>query len=792
MTPRSSAAPTKMPPATETLQSRAIQIKGMVQGVGFRPYVYRLAHALGLSGTVANSGDGVEIMATGRAAAMASFIQRLPREAPPMARISSLSVTERPQQDAQPRFTIIASAHNHKATVQITPDTATCPDCLREILDPSDRRHGYPFTNCTNCGPRFTIIKEVPYDRPLTSMAAFRQCRRCAAEYNDPLDRRFHAQPNACPECGPQLSWHDQQGRLIPEEKSLDAAARALAAGRILAIKGLGGFHLAVDATSTEAVERLRRAKKRPDKPLAIMVASTELAARYCRISATEQTLLNSAQRPIVLLEKKVRYPTTVPLADNLARGLGVLGVMLPYTPLHALLLNNPAAPPALVMTSGNLGGEPICTGNQEALERLSGLADHFLLHNRDIITRVDDSVARVMNQRPRLLRRARGYAPAPLPLAAATGDILACGGAMKNSFCIVRDNQAYLSQHIGELTSPACLDFYTQSIAHLQAVLECTPPAVACDLHPDYASSRHAATLQLKPHLIQHHHAHTAAVMAEHGLDSRVFSIILDGTGLGHDQTIFGGELYLADRRHYQRQGHLSLFRLPGGDKAAQEPWRMGLALLHSANKLSFDAEEELPTPLRGIPREHRRILGQMLERRINSPLSSSCGRLFDGVAAMLGLCLEASYEGQAAMTMEARAARFAAGQPRRTEQADRAYPVEISPGPPPLMLETGSLVNQILADLEASLSLDEICYRFHGWLIRGFCRLLEQASRETDPESPRQVVLSGGCLQNKILLEGFTARLGRLGFTVYSGEAVPVNDGGLSLGQAYIAAAP
>lgn len=773
-----------MQPTDNTRQTLAININGIVQGVGFRPFVYKLATSMGLYGSVANAGDGVRIIATGSSSSLHSFTRKLQEKAPPMASITSFTTEECSIPTATEGFSIIHSHRSHQASVPITPDIAVCSDCLQEIRSPGNPRHGYPFTNCTNCGPRFTIVERVPYDRPHTSMRHFPMCPQCQQEYDDPLDRRFHAQPNACPICGPQLSWHDASGILLDTTNCIEAAALALADGQVVAIKGLGGFHLAADASSPEAVHRLRQRKNRPEKPLAVMVRDLAMASRYCDVDEIERDLLLSPQQPIVLLRQK----TAGNLAPNLAPGLGVLGVMIAYTPLHALLLDTPLGPDALVMTSGNLTDEPICTDNEEALERLQSLADFFLLHNRDIVTRVDDSVARVMGKKVRLLRRGRGYSPVPMPILA-TADILACGAEMKNTFCIVRNNEAYVGQHIGELSNPDCLDFYSESIAHLQTILECHPHAVACDRHPDYPSTRFARKLQGELTPVQHHHAHAAAVMAEHRLDGEVISVILDGTGYGDDSTVFGGEIYLANRNSYRRLGRLAHLPLPGGDQAVREPWRMATALLFQAGLLSRDIRNNLPSELSSVPVEKIELLVQMLSKHIHSPLTSSCGRLFDAVAAMLGICHEASFEGQGAMLLEQAAQlHLNRGSSAFAPDEEKYRPtVDVHDGL--RVLNSLPLAQWIRGDLQQGVSLEQIAYSFHRWLIRGITLLVERVQRQYMVNT---TVLSGGCMQNKILLEGLEQTLRKAGFAVYSGELIPVNDGGIALGQAYIAGAP
>ncbi|WP_310601096.1 carbamoyltransferase HypF [Desulfobulbus sp.] len=759
------------------LRALHISVHGMVQGVGFRPFVYRLAVQHGLNGTVANNSDGVAIHIGGPSEALARFVEALRAEAPPMARIGRIE-TSRAESlpmatGGETGFRILPSRHGARPSTQIAPDIALCADCQREILDPANRRFCYPFTNCTNCGPRFTIVKHIPYDRPNTSMACFPMCEACSREYHDPLDRRFHAQPNACPVCGPRLSWHDGEGRPLPGD-CLPLAAQALANGQVVAIKGLGGFHLAVDGGSEAAVATLRQRKARPAKPLAIMVRDLVAARRYCRLSDTEEALLASPERPIVLVSRKERAG----LAEGVAPGLDRVGVMLAYTPLHFLLLSQAASPRALVMTSGNRSDEPICTANDEALRRLHGLADFFLLHDREIVTRVDDSVARIMDGRIRLLRRARGYSPVPVPLGRPTADILACGGEMKNTFCIVRGNEAYLSQHIGELTEAAQFDFFRESVDHLQAVLETTPARTACDLHPDYLSSRYARGRTTDCCAVQHHHAHIGAVMAEHNLAGPVVGLVLDGAGHGGDGTVFGGEVYRADRGGFVRLARLAHLPLPGGDRAATQPWRMGMALLHRGLGPEALDQPGLPPSLATVDHTARRIIGQMLAKGVHCPPTSSCGRLFDAIAALLGLCLESSYEGQAAMLLECQAGLAT------DDEAAPVYPVALGEDSGLLVIESAHLAELLCRDLRAGTPLPVLARRFHLWLAASLEAAVARVCRH-----PRldEVVLAGGCMQNRLLYETLALRLRQIGCTVYGGEKVPMNDGGLALGQAY-----
>jgi len=765
-------------PASIPASALHITVHGIVQGVGFRPFVYRLAHRYGLMGTVANNGEGVVIHVGGSAAALDDFVVALRSDAPPVARINRIEVQSAETLPDNEDFRILPSRQGGRPSTQIAPDIALCTDCLREILDPANRRFCYPFTNCTNCGPRFSIVERIPYDRPNTSMRVFSLCAECSREYHDPLDRRFHAQPNACPVCGPQLSWHDGEGTLLTGD-GLALAAGALAAGQVVAIKGLGGFHLAVDGCAEAAVATLRHRKNRPAKPLAIMVRDLETARQFCQLSDDEAALLASPEHPIVLVARK----EGTGLAPGVAPGLGHIGVMLPYTPLHHLLFARPETPAALVMTSGNRSDEPICTGNDEALRLLRGLADFFLLHNRDIVTRVDDSVARIMDGEVRLLRRARGYSPVPVLLGRPTADILACGAEMKNSFCIVRNNEAYLSQHIGELTGAEQFDFYQESIAHLQAVLEVAPDRLACDRHPDYLSSRYAHRRAATCREVQHHHAHIGAVMAEAGLDGPVLGVVLDGAGYGDDHTVFGGEVYRADRSGFVRMARLAHLPLPGGDRAAEQPWRMALALLYRGIGTAALVETAQPPSLLTIAPDKKNLIHQMLLKGLNCPKTSSCGRLFDAVSALLGLCLTSDYEGQAAMLLEYQASLAT------DAEAAPAYPVVLRREEGVEVIASAPLADLLCRDLAAGVARPVIARRFHLWLVDALTVALKNARHQT---GLTEVVLSGGCMQNKLLFETLAARLRGAGFVVHAGALVPMNDGGIALGQAFIGGHP
>ena len=758
-------------------QGLELKIRGMVQGVGFRPFVFRLASELGFSGSVANCGDGVVIRLAPPLFHLDHFLKEL-QGGPPLSRITSLEKRSINIFSDGRTFEILASCQDGPASTLIPPDIALCDDCLRELLDPADRRFLYPFINCTNCGPRFSIVESIPYDRPKTSMKVFPMCPNCEREYHDPADRRFHAQPNACPVCGPHMTWHDRQGGKIECDDPLSMAVRALKQGKIVAIRGLGGFHLAVNAASEKAVRKLRDRKRRKAKPLAVMVPDHHAAGKICILSKQEKEALLSHQCPIVLLEKRKND-----LAESLAPGVNQLGVMLPYTPLHYLLFRSADAPQALVMTSGNKSAEPICTTNEDAVQKLSSIADHFLLHNRHIVSGIDDSVVRVINNKMRIMRRARGYVPAPVSLSPALPTVLACGAELKNTFCLTRGKEAFLSQHIGDLKSNENLVFFEESVAHSQDILQTRPMLAACDLHPDYLSSRFAAKTGLPVQKVQHHHAHAVAVMAEHGLEQEVLAVILDGSGYGTDGTLWGGEFMAAGLSSFTRLGHFSRLMLPGGDKAAQQPWRMGLSALYDAFGVDH-IQDAIPDSLAGIPAEKRRIMVEMMEAEFNSPLTSSCGRLFDAVAALLGLRLESDYEGQAAMELEAQALQ-AAQDGLSDPEWDLSFPVKITQEQDHLVLQSSPMITGLVDALSAGNDPALLAFTFHQWLIAAIRAMI---GRLAGKFGKKKVVLAGGCMQNALLLKGLENGLAQDGFEVFSGEMVPVNDGGVSLGQAVI----
>lgn len=758
-----------------------ILVRGTVQGVGFRPFIYNLASRLEISGTVTNTGEGVVITATAQDDRLTLFLQAIEAEAPPLSRILSIDCRPLDVTATDGSFTILPSTVEASANTSTPPDIALCNDCLGELLDREDRRFGYPFINCTNCGPRFTIVETIPYDRPKTSMKVFPMCEPCTVEYNDPRNRRFHAQPNACADCGPTITLHDCKGAQVPgDQDPITGTVAALLADRVVAIRGLGGFHLAVNGCSSVAVEQLRLRKGRPHKPLAIMVRDMAAIESYCHVDSTERALLTSPEHPIVLLAKR---PGTS-LADNLSPAIREIGVMLPYTPLHHLLFATPNCPSSLVMTSGNISGVPLCTGNDDALNRLGAIADLFLLHNREIVTRVDDSVVKVTVNNPLVLRRARGFVPAPVQVPWNLPNILACGAGLKNTFSLARQQSVYISQHIGDLTGLEVYDFFLESVEHLKRVNQFEPEAVACDLHPDFISSRYAESLDLPLYRVQHHHAHAVAVMAEHGIEEPVLAVVLDGTGLGEDNTIWGGEILRAELTGFKRLAHLSHLLLPGGDAAATEPWRMGLSSLFATYGEDLDITSLHIAPLDQLEGEKVETILSMLQNNFNAPASSSCGRLFDAVASLLGVRQQISYEGQAAMELEALA----------KKRATSTWVNDILPKSHTTILPFSDnidgnieicvpeFVKMIVNGIHRGESVSGLSLRFHMMLIARITRIIERLSHET---RIHKVVLSGGCMQNSLLLEGLFHTLSSINMHVFTGNLLPINDGAISFGQ-------
>lgn len=761
-----------------------VRLRGLVQGVGMRPAVWRLARECGISGDVRNDGDGVLVRAWGSRTARRRFIARLRAEAPPLARLEAVDVTPLPDPAPGRGFHILGSENGAPRT-GIIPDAATCPACRAEIFDAADRRFGYAFANCTHCGPRLSIVQRIPYDRARTSMARFPLCPRCRQEYADPADRRYHAQPIACPTCGPGL-WLEPPPPAADGDPIATACAR-LRCGRILAIKGLGGFQLAVDAADAAAIARLRGRKRRPRKPFALMARDLAQIRRYCSVDEHERALLESPAAPIVLLEAD--GPERLPAA--VAPGQRCLGFMLPCTPLHHLLLAGLEHP--IVLTSGNPSQAPPCIDNAAARTTLAGVADDWLLHDRDIVTRLDDSVARVVAGAPRLLRRARGYAPAPLPLPpglAAAPPLLALGGEQKSSFCLLRDGQAVLSQHLGDLDKAETFADYRRTLAHYQRLFGHRPRLLVIDRHPDYRSStlgRELAQAQGLPLLqVQHHHAHLAACLAESGRPLEappVLGVALDGLGLGEDGGLWGGEFLRVDYRGFAHLAQLKPVPLPGAAAAVREPWRNAYAQIRAALGWSRFLRDYGQLELAdALCRRPVATLEAMLAKGLNSPPSSSCGRLFDAVAAAVGLCRERiSYEGQAAMELEAQVDAGA------LEAAGAGYPLQVLPGRPQ-MLDTAPMWPALLEDLAARRPTALIAARFHLGLARAVVELAATLARR---EGLDTVALSGGVFQNRILFGAVSEGLRGRGLGVLAHRQVPANDGGLALGQAAVAAA-
>ena len=757
------------------------EIGGIVQGVGFRPFVYRLAQERDLTGWVRNTPAGVEIEIQGDDSGLESFDSALRNGLPPLAQVTSHVRSDLPTTD-EPSFLILPSGPG-EPDIRIAPDSALCADCLTELFAPSDRRYRYPFITCTNCGPRYSIITAIPYDRPNTTMTGFPLCPDCLREYQDPLHRRFHAQPIACHTCGPQVALLTPSGeKIAARDAAVTQAVELLKAGAIVAIKGIGGYHLAVDAGNHDAVARLRQRKKRDEKPFAVMAADLESARELAVMDAMEERLLCSPEAPIIIVRKR---PDTR-LSPLIAPGNGWLGLMLPYAPLHHLLMRGNFQ--ALVMTSGNVSDEPVAFEDHEALLRLGGIADYFLLHDRPIHMRSDDSVLRVFQGRPLFYRRARGYAPRAVTLPFAVPPLLATGAELKSALCLAAGSRAFLSQHIGDLQNQSTLDSFAHTAAHLSGILSIRPETVACDLHPDYLSSRFAEDSGAPLIRVQHHHAHLASCMAENGLDGDVIGIILDGTGYGPDGTIWGGEFLVGGYDGYRRAAHFRQIPLPGGDAAVREPWRMAMAYLYQA---LGEAAFALDHPAAGqLPQQERALFAQMLRRGINSPLTSSCGRLFDAVAALINLRQVVSYDGQGAIELEALAESKsppAPFRPQRVLSQKGEYPYSIMlHGEDPLQLDFSPMIAEILADLNADVSSASIAYRFHATVAAAATKLCLQLAEDSGLE---RVILSGGVFQNRLLTEMIYTALSRKGLTVFTHCLVPPNDGGIALGQAAIA---
>jgi hydrogenase maturation protein HypF len=751
-----------------------ILVRGTVQGVGFRPFVFSLARRRALRGRVLNNGSGVFIDVEGEYPIIEQFISDLTASPPILSLIESVERKDNLDPANYKDFRIVESASVGEKVPSISIDVATCADCLRELFDPQDRRYRYPFINCTNCGPRFTIIEDVPYDRARTTMRHFEMCAACRAEYENPLDRRFHAEPTACALCGPTLYLTDSSGQKIVGDETagqdvIGHACALLRAGKILAVKGIGGLHLVCDALDSAAVERLRRSKYREDKPFAMMARSVEVVREYCLVSKTEEGVLSSARRPIVLLEK---LPATA-LAPTVAPRVRMFGFMLPYAPLHHLLLEDFDGP--LVMTSGNVSDEPICYRDEEAGERLSGIADYLLLHDRPIHMRTDDSVARVSRGRETVLRRARGYAPAPLKTTFRFGrQILACGAELKNTFCLARDRHAFISHHIGDLENLETLRSFQQGVEHFKRLFYLQPEVVAYDLHPEYLSTKYALALEdIETRVgVQHHHAHVASCMADNHIEGEVVGVAFDGLGFGTDGRLWGGEFFVADFRDAERVAHLEYVPMPGGAKAIREPWRMAAVYLQRAFGEDF-LNLDLPF-VRNLDHKVWTTLRRMTATGTNSPETSSMGRLFDAVSSLLGLRSAVNYEGQAAIELEAAAVRSSV----------RSYEFEI--GADGQIISADALIRRAVEDLLDGVPEGEVSAGFH----LGVARLISTlALRLRDERRLNRVVLSGGVFQNTFLLERTCRLLEDDGFEVFTHRRVPTNDGGISFGQAAVA---
>ena len=745
-----------------------IEVRGIVQGVGFRPFVYRIADEHGIKGSVSNNPLGVDIVARGEGDQLYLFLKALKDEAPPAAVVEKVSVFTTGPFEAD-SFRIAPSSLEGEKHVLISPDLATCDDCLAELFDEADRRYRYPFINCTNCGPRFTIIADTPYDRPNTSMAKFTMCPDCAREYNDPSNRRFHAQPNACPVCGPRVQLVDAGGGQLSGD-AIVAAAGLLGEGKIVAVKGLGGFHLACDGTSDETVARLRQRKNRYAKPLAVMVKDIDEALALCQVGEEEEKLLCSVGRPIVLLLEREGNR----LSGEVATGLNHQGLFLPYTPLHHLLLGEVGLP--LVMTSGNVSSEPIVKSNEEALQRLAGIADYYLLHDRDILVRYDDSVTRVFQGAEYPVRRARGYAPYPVSLAGqAKVQVLAVGAELKNTFCILRGDKAFLGQHIGDMETAGELDHFEEALSAIKRLFSLEPEVVAHDLHPEYMTTQLAREMELPLVGVQHHHAHIASCMADNRIEGSVLGVSWDGTGYGEDGTVWGGEFLLCDGTGFERLAHLYRYPMPGADACIYRLYRMVMGVMSELFAGVDEALERLRARF-DISQEEADSLAFQLNDGINSPLTSSAGRMFDVAAALSGLRSEAVYDGQAACELEAVA-----------EPTGKHYSFTIDRSAQPWVVDTRQLFRELMVDLDSGTGAGKVAGKFHSTMAMAIVETVESLSRETGVS---RVALSGGVFQNELLTNLVVDGIKSVDLTPYIHRRVPCNDGGISLGQAVIAA--
>lgn len=751
-----------------------IQVKGIVQGVGFRPFIYNLAQRFSLSGYVLNNTRGVDIEVEGEKEKIQLFMEDVHVKSPPLAVIDKIN-----WQEFYPigysKFEIKSSKKEKDKFLPISPDISICDDCLRELFDPKDRRYGYPFINCTNCGPRFTIIKDIPYDRSRTTMSSFKMCRDCELEYYDPCNRRFHAQPNACWKCGPQVKILNKNGTLIKCNDPIHFAARLIKKGEILAVKGIGGYHLACDATKSEVIGRLRKRKNRVDKPFALMMLDLSQIKKFCKLSPEEEHLLTSPRRPVVLLERKRSS-----LPQEIAPKNKYLGVMLPYTPLHYILLSEVKVP--LIMTSGNISEEPIAYKDEDALNKLGKIADVFLVHDRKIQIRVDDSVSRIVDKKPMIIRRSRGYAPQPIGLNfKAKKCVLAMGAHLKNTFCFLKRNYGIVSHHIGDLENLSALSALEEGVEHYKKIFYCKPELIACDLHPNYLSTDLAREYAEKNSLplipVQHHYAHIVSLMAERSLNlnKKIIGVAFDGSGLGSDGNIWGGEFLIANSMGFKRAAHLRYVHLPGGEMAVKQPWRMALSYIYEVYKNNC-TPITCQTLRNRVEFEKVNLVKNLIERGINSPLTSSAGRLFDAVAAILGIRERINYEGQAAIELEMLA----------TERKENIYPFEIIKQGDEFVVDTRPIIEAILEENKRKVESKVIATRFHWSLssiILNVCKTLRKNW------GLNQVVLSGGVFQNVLLIKQAVYLLTLSGFEVFLHKFLPPNDGGISLGQAVVA---
>lgn len=757
------------------IHRKEIKIRGIVQGVGFRPFIYSLANRHRLNGFVFNDTEGVVVEAEGRESILEKFLSDIKKKSPSLSRIEEIHIKELPPAGYR-RFVIKPSAQREKKFVLISSDITTCEKCLKELFDPEERRFGYPFLNCINCGPRFTIIKDIPYDRDKTTMGKFKMCNTCQSEFDNPLNRRFHTQPNCCRECGPHLSLLDSKGRKVTTEPPVSRTCELLRKGKILAIKGLGGFHLACDAVNPESVSNLRQRKMREEKPFAIMVKDIMTVKSFCEVNRSEETLLLSRRRPIVLLRKK----KSCLIADEVAPKQNYLGVMLPYTPLHHLLFSQLSV---LVMTSGNLSNEPITYRNEEALHRLRDIADYYLVHNRDIHIRCDDSVTRVFEKREMLIRRSRGYVPEPIEFPFKR-QILACGAELKNTFCLTMDGYAFLSYYIGDLENLETLQAFEKGIRHFRKLFSIEPRVIAYDLHPEYLSTKYAKqVLENNPGLVgipvQHHHAHIASCMADNEIKGKVIGVAFDGLGYGTDGNLWGGEFLLADLKNFQRIGHLQYIPMPGGAQAVKEPWRMAVACLYQIYGDDFPGLEL--NLIKMFDKRRLETIAKMLSKKINSPLTSSIGRLFDAVSSLLGICNSVKYEGQAAIELEM-AIKSVQGARNEVE----SYNYKIEKRGQVYIIDPILTIKGVLKDLQRKTPVSVISEKFHNTIAGIIINMCKKIGKET---KLNRVVLSGGVFQNMFLLRKTVTQLRAEDFKVYTHHRVPTNDGGISLGQAVIA---